>query len=47
VFVNKASNEFSRNNIRIEFLLELVENSTLESVGYIFEYIHPWSKILQ
>jgi len=39
--------KFSRNNLRMEFLLELVGNSTLGGVGYPYEYIHPLSEILQ
>jgi hypothetical protein len=42
-----AGTKFTRNNVCMEFLLELVENSTLEGVGYLFENIHPWSEILQ
>lgn len=42
-----AGTTFSRNKVGMEFLLELVGNSTLEGVGYLFEYIHPWSEILQ
>jgi hypothetical protein len=42
-----AGATFSRNNVRMEFLLELVGNSILEGVGHLFEYIHPWSEILQ
>jgi hypothetical protein len=41
-----AGTKFSRNNVRMGFLLEVVK-STLDGVGYLFEYIHPWSEILQ
>jgi len=41
VFVNTAGTKFSRNKVRMEFLLGLVGNLTLEGVGYLFEYIHP------
>jgi hypothetical protein len=31
----------------MEFLLELVGKSTPEGVGYLFQYILPWSEILE
>jgi hypothetical protein len=42
-----AGTKFSRNNVRMGFLLEAVVKSTLDGVGYLFENIHPWSEILQ
>ena len=47
MFVNIAGDKSSRNNVHMEFLSELVVNSTLESVGYPFEYTHPLSEILE